>query len=81
MTTDHQNAVRDVVDNLGAWFRDEKRLEDGRMTTRLYPYSHLFSPIQVNSIKIKNRIVMGPMGNVCMGSGGAYVRTPPVSAS
>jgi len=81
MTTDHQNTVRDVVDNLGTWFRDERRLEDGRMTTRFCPYSHLFSPIQVNSIKIKNRIVMEPMGNVGLGSDGTYVRTPPVSAS
>jgi hypothetical protein len=69
MTTDHQNTVRDVVDNLGTWFRDEKRLEDCRMTTRLCPYSHLFSPIQVNSVKIKNRIVMGPMGNVGLAEG------------
>jgi 2-enoate reductase len=62
----HQNTIRDLVDGLAAWFRDEKRLEDGGMTSRLWPYDHLFSPIQVNSIKIKNRIVMGPMGNVGM---------------
>ncbi|MBN2462540.1 MAG: enoate reductase, partial [Dehalococcoidia bacterium] len=36
------------------------------MTDRLFPYHKLFSPIQVNSLKIKNRIVMGPMGNVGM---------------
>ena len=74
MTTDHRNTVRDVVDNLGTWFRDEKRLEYGRRTTRLCPYSHLFSPIQVNSVKIKNRIVMEPMGNVGLGSDGTYGR-------
>src|SRR4030042_3533250 len=36
------------------------------MTANLYPYDKLFSPSQVNGIKIKNRIVMGPMGNVSM---------------
>ena len=66
MAEQHQSTVRELVDNLAAWFRDEKRLEDGRMTNRLHPYEHLFSPIQVNSVKIKNRIVMGPMGNVGM---------------
>ena len=66
MTTDHQNTVRNLVDGLGTWFRDEERWEDGRMTNHLHPYVRLFSPIQVNSVKIKNRIVMGPMGNVGM---------------
>jgi 2-enoate reductase len=66
MTADNQNTVRDVVDGLGTWFRDEKRWQDGKMSNRLFPYAHLFSPIQVNSVKIKNRIVMGPMGNVGM---------------
>ena len=36
------------------------------MTQRLYPYTMLFSPLQVNSLRLKNRLVMGPMGNVCM---------------
>jgi len=62
----HQNMIKDLVDSYGTWFRDERRLEDGRMTDLLHPYTHLFSPIQVNSVKIKNRIVMGPMGNVGM---------------
>jgi 2-enoate reductase len=61
---DYQSIIKDLVDSYGNWFQDEKRLEDGRMTNLLYPYDHLFSPIQVNSIKIKNRIVMGPLGNV-----------------
>jgi len=33
---------------------------------RLHPYSHLFSPIQVNTLILKNRLVMGPMGNINM---------------
>jgi 2-enoate reductase len=60
----YQSIIKDLVDSYGKWFQEEKRLEDGRMTDLLYPYHHLFSPIQVNCIKIKNRIVMGPMGNV-----------------
>ncbi len=64
MEGNYQGIIKGLVDSYGRWFQDEKRLEDGRMTDRLYPYDHLFSPIQVNAIKIKNRIVMGPMGNV-----------------
>lgn len=37
-----------------------------RMSRELYPYTHLFEPIQVNRITLKNRIVMGPMGNISM---------------
>ncbi|HHW56124.1 MAG TPA: FAD-dependent oxidoreductase [Clostridia bacterium] len=36
------------------------------MTKNLYPYEKLFSPIRINSITVKNRIVMGPMGNISM---------------
>jgi 2-enoate reductase len=36
------------------------------MTNELYPCEMLFSPIQVGGLKIKNRIVMGPMGNLYM---------------
>jgi len=64
MESKPQELIKDLVDSFGAWFIDERRLADGRMTANLFPYNQLFSPIQVNSIKIKNRIVMGPMGNV-----------------
>lgn len=66
MAGKHQSIIKDLVDSYGTWFQNNKRLEDGRMTDLLYPYDHLFSPIQVNSVRIKNRIVMGPMGNVGM---------------
>ncbi|NPE23204.1 FAD-binding protein [Fusibacter sp. A1] len=36
------------------------------MTKDLYPYNHTFSPIMINKTKVKNRIVMAPMGNICM---------------
>src|SRR5512137_3215840 len=41
-------------------------MELARMTSRNAPYTQLFSPIQVNRLKLKNRIVMGPMGNFNM---------------
>ncbi|HNS50314.1 MAG TPA: FAD-dependent oxidoreductase [Anaerolineae bacterium] len=62
----YEQGIRDLVAGLGTWFHDESRLRDGRMTAELYPYHMLFSPVQVNSIRLKNRIVMGPMGNVSM---------------
>ena len=37
-----------------------------RMTQELYPYERLFSPIKINKLTIKNRIVMAPMGNIDM---------------
>jgi 2-enoate reductase len=64
--TDYEQPVVDLVEGLGDWFKDDQRLHDGRMTSELYPYAALFSPIQVNGLTIKNRIVMGPMGNVSM---------------
>jgi 2-enoate reductase len=64
MASKTQNVIGDLVESFGRWFVDEKRLVNGKMTDKLFPYHQLFSPIQVNSIKIKNRIVMGPMGNV-----------------
>ncbi|MBE7075157.1 MAG: enoate reductase [Clostridiales bacterium] len=36
------------------------------MTNKLYPYTKMFSPIKINKLKIKNRLVMGPMGNISM---------------
>jgi 2-enoate reductase len=48
------------------WFASEDVDPAARMTSELHPYRHLFSPIQVNGLTIKNRLVMGPMGNVSM---------------
>jgi 2-enoate reductase len=64
--TDNQRLISELLEQYGAWFRDEEALSAGRMTADLHPYERLFSPIQVNSTLIKNRIVMGPMGNVSM---------------
>ena len=66
MASNYDQVLTELVKSFGDWFGDEKTLEYARMTRELYPYTHLFSPIQVNSVKIKNRIVMGPMGNIQM---------------
>jgi len=36
------------------------------MTQNLYPYKSIFSPVEINKITIKNRLVMAPMGNISM---------------
>lgn len=61
-----KNIVKQTINHTGDWFEDIIRLSDGRMISRLYPYEELFKPIQINSLKVKNRIVMGPMGNISM---------------
>lgn len=66
MTTDPKTLVADLVAWYGDWFDDLQTLAAGRMTADLHPYHHLFSPIQVNSLRLKNRLVMGPMGNISM---------------
>jgi 2-enoate reductase len=61
--------VQKLVDSYGSWCQDacENRAGGtGRMTNELYPYTSLFSPIQVNKMTIKNRVVMAPMGNIDM---------------
>jgi len=59
-------ALVQLIDSLGTWFQDDRRVETGRMIGDLYPYDHLFSSIAINRLEMRNRIVMGPMGNVSM---------------
>lgn len=61
--------VQRLVDGYGAWCRGECENRAGgtaRMTRELYPYTSIFSPIQVNRMTVKNRVVMAPMGNIDM---------------
>jgi 2-enoate reductase len=58
--------IEDLSDYYADWFKDDKVLEKGKMTSNLYPYENIFSPIRVNRITIKNRLVMAPMGNISM---------------
>ncbi|MBQ8502696.1 MAG: FAD-dependent oxidoreductase [Clostridia bacterium] len=58
--------IQELMDFYGHWFDDEQTVKDGKMTQELYPYESLFSPIQINKMTVKNRIVMAPMGNISM---------------
>jgi 2-enoate reductase len=58
--------VKDLLDKMPQWFKEEEQKKYARLTTALHPYNTLFSPIRVNRLTIKNRIVMGPMGNISM---------------
>lgn len=49
----------------GTWFKkpEASTFPEGKMTQKLYPYEKMFEPIQINRLKIKNRLVMAPMDN------------------
>jgi 2-enoate reductase len=67
MKTD--KAIQRLVDSYGSWCLDEcenRAGGTGRFTKGLYPYDALFSPVQVNRLTLKNRVVMAPMGNCQM---------------
>ncbi len=54
----------ELTESFGDWFNGKFGIPT--MTKKLYPYKNMFSPIKINSITVKNRIVMGPMGNISM---------------
>lgn len=58
--------VQELMDYYGEWFNDEKKVSEGRMTQNLFPYDSIFSPIKINRLTVKNRLVMAPMGNISM---------------
>lgn len=61
--------VQRLVDSYGNWVCDKQENRaggTGRMTKELYPYDAMFSPIRINRITVKNRLVMAPMGNIDM---------------
>ena len=59
------NELLALENEFGDWFNKDK-FSIPKMTKKLYPYTSMFSPIKVNRLEIKNRLVMGPMGNVNM---------------
>jgi 2-enoate reductase len=63
---DSRRRIAGLVEEFGSWFLSDERLARGHMSASLYPFEHLFSPIQINGVRVKNRIVMGPMGNISM---------------
>jgi len=64
--SDKQERVRKLTSTFGTWYEDRAWLEKGHMTKKLWPYDTMFSPIRVNRLTLKNRLVMAPMGNVSM---------------
>jgi len=58
--------VKELLEQYPHWFDEPERMNLAQMTSKNYPYTRLFSPIQVNRLTLKNRIVMGPMGNFGM---------------
>jgi len=61
--------VQEMIDSYGKWVTEEadnRAGSTGRMTRNLYPYDKMFSPVKINSITLKNRLVMAPMGNIDM---------------
>jgi 2-enoate reductase len=57
--------LHDLLARLDSWFSAPDSATP-HLTAHRYPYQHLFSPVQINSVWVKNRIVMGPMGNISM---------------
>jgi hypothetical protein len=60
----YEEKLKQLADNYGDWW--EKGFQTPRMTSELYPYDKMFSPIRVNNLTLKNRLVMAPMGNIDM---------------
>ena len=61
--------VQKLVGSYGNWVQSETENQaggTGHMSKRLYPYHSMFSPIRINNLTIKNRLVMAPMGNIDM---------------
>ena len=52
MTNKYDERMKAVVDKFGTWYEDKARLNDGIITCKLYPYTSIFCPLQVNGVKI-----------------------------
>ncbi|MCR5484168.1 MAG: FAD-dependent oxidoreductase, partial [Clostridiales bacterium] len=58
--------ILELVDYYGDWFKNEDVVKKGKMTSDLFPYDKIFSPVKINRMTVKNRLVMAPMGNISM---------------
>ena len=61
---EYDKKLMQLTDQFADWWK--KGFDIPEMTKELYPYDSLFSPIRVNDVIIKNRVVMAPMGNISM---------------
>lgn len=60
----YEEKLKELHASFGDWWK--KGYEVPSMTKDLFPYDKMFSPIQVNKLILKNRLVMAPMGNISM---------------
>ncbi|HOO22111.1 MAG TPA: FAD-dependent oxidoreductase [Clostridia bacterium] len=60
----YEDVLKRLSDSFGDWWN--KGFDVPAYTKNLYPYEKMFSPIRVNKLTIKNRLVMAPMGNISM---------------
>jgi 2-enoate reductase len=61
-----EDFIKDLLESFVTYFEEGRQAQEAGLTNRYHPYTRLFSPIQVNRLRIKNRLVMGPMGNISM---------------
>ena len=60
----YEEKLTQLASDYADWWN--KGYEMPSMTSNLYPYDNMFSPVRVNRLTLKNRLVMAPMGNICM---------------
>ncbi|HKL94761.1 MAG TPA: enoate reductase, partial [Clostridia bacterium] len=61
---ENEKQLQTLVSSFGDWWK--QGFEIPEMSQKLYPYTEMFKPITINKLTLKNRLVMGPMGNVSM---------------
>lgn len=64
MDKTYDKKLSELTSSFGNWF--DNKFDVPEMTNNLYPYEKIFSPIRINKLTIKNRLVMAPMGNISM---------------
>jgi len=64
----YDKKIQDLTEQYGNWVKQpgEGKCKAAKMSQDLYPYSEMFSPITINRMTVKNRLVMAPMGNINM---------------
>lgn len=61
--------IENLMESYGDWMTSEKKDKvrgKAKMTSKLYPYKNMFSPIKINRLTLRNRLIMAPMGNINM---------------
>lgn len=60
----YEQILTNLHEKFGDWFMEKDAIPE--MTAKLYPYTSIFSPVKVNSLTLKNRLIMAPIGNISM---------------